>query len=138
MSDKKISFPKEDIHELFVGEFKGRTDLVLLNLSTLDGFLLHQVGQSGFSAEGDKVSAISSSLCSMSNSAVKELFSASHGVINIECDSGKVILFHLSLGRQKEGVLTLCCTQKMALAEGRFLAKRLTQNIEALFKNAEG
>lgn len=132
MSDLKIKFPKEDVKEIFLAELKDKTDLKLINLSTLDGFLLHQTARSNFSIEADKVSAISSSLCSMSNSATSEFFSDNPGVINIESASGKIILMEVKLGK-KDGVITVCCSDSMSLAEGRFVAKRMKEKIEKLF-----
>lgn len=129
MTDK-INFPKEAVRELFVEEFKNKPDLVLINLSTLDGFLLHQVNRTGQGVEGDKVAAISSSLCSMSTSAAREFFSDSSGIVNIETETGKIVFQHVDL-KDKAAVITLCCKSKLSLAEARFVAKRLKDGIEA-------
>ncbi len=127
---KPDTFPKEYISELFKEEFKNKADLMLINISTTDGFLLHQVNRSGQGVEGDKVAAISSSLCSMSNSAAKELFNDTGGVINVESESGKIVFQYVNI-MGKQAIITLSCKLNVSLAEARFVVKRLKEKIEA-------
>lgn len=128
---EQADFPTEQVGELFKAEFQSKYGLMLVNLSTVDGFLLKQVNQTGEGIEGDKIAAISSSICSMSQSASRELLGSASGITNIESDDGKIIFQHVNLG-QKEGVITLCCNKDVSLAEGRFAARRLKEAIEAL------
>lgn len=127
---KKDDFPKDFISNLFKEEFKNKSDLVLINISTVDGFMLHQVNRNGQGSEGDKIAAISSSLCSMANSAVKEFFSDTAGRVNIESESGKVVFQHVSVAG-KQAIITLCCKASVSLAEARFVVKRLKETIES-------
>ena len=128
---EQTHFSTEKVGELFKAEFQSKHGLMLINLSTVDGFLIKQINQTGQGAEGDKIAAISSSICSMSQSASRELFGSDSGITNIESEDGKIIFQHVSLG-QKEGVITLCCNKEVSLAEGRFAARRLKDGIEAM------
>lgn len=131
MTKKESNIPRSQIKQFFIDELKNKPELKLLNISTADGFLICQVCKSDLSIEGDKISAISSSLYSISNSAINAIFTESTGTIDIESESGKLILSQIQIG-ERVTVLTICCSDKMALAEGRFLAKRLKTNIESL------
>ncbi len=132
MNSNINKIPKSLIHQKFVAELKKCSSLTLVNLSTVDGFLLHQVNRNSLSIEGDKVAAISSSLSALANSATKELLSDTNSCMNIECNSGKIIYQQVKPD-VKPAVITLCCSNGISLAEARFIAKRLKKSVEELF-----
>lgn len=133
MTKTKLQLSKTQVQGYLTQELKNNPDIYLLNLSTVDGFPISQISRKEkTSIEADKVSAISSSLCSLANSASNSLLKDAHGRVNIESESGHVVMYNILLKNQQEAIISVCSNHKVSLAESRFIAKRLKENLEAL------
>ena len=71
-----IDWPDEEIKAAFAEEMAQRQDLLIMNLSTLDGFKIAHANQATNAVESDKVAAIASSLCALSNSVAREMLNS--------------------------------------------------------------
>lgn len=132
MTDSNKRMLAIQVRRLFEAQLDSKFDMILANVSTVDGFLIAQCQRdNGDDIEGDKVAAISSSLCSLANSASLTLLAQQQGTINIESESGKILFLNVKCGTFK-AVMTVATNANMSLAEARFLAKRLKDGIEAL------
>ncbi len=123
--------PSETISKAFAKQIHANSDIFLINLATADGFKVAHVQVKGQGLESDKVCAISSSICALSNSAAAELLSDQLDTLNVETKTGHATFLNVNLLNAK-GVLTLCSKAGTSLAEARFCAKRLRDQIHEM------
>lgn len=132
-----IDWPHEEIKAAFAEEMAQRQDLLIMNLSTLDGFKIAHANQATNAVESDKVAAIASSLCALSNSVAREMLNSRLDIINVEADDGHVLFLNVNL-RKLKGVLTVTAHKDISLAEARYVAKRLKTRLEEVMTERFG
>jgi len=119
----------EDILKLFLHENK---DITHINFCTIDGFFLGMAEADHNAIEKDKMSAISSTLCSLSNSAVSEIIGQGLDVCSIESGGASIILVRVEY-KGTECVLTVVNRDSITLGEARYKTKKLSEIISKYF-----
>ena len=111
------------------GTIENSSDILLINVSTEDGFTLSQL--SVIEIEQDKVAAMTSSLSSMSNAACKMLGASDYTISMLE--SKELNLFFLkSTYQNKPCVISACAKSKLTLGQARFALRQLNDSIKEI------
>lgn len=117
---------KEKMQALFDTEF----DITLLNLCTADGFSIHALSR-GNDIESDKVAAIASTLCSISNASAEQISKGRFNIATVESMNG-LLLFLRTQFQDRQSVLCVATNSKMSLGNARFHSQRLVNEIEEI------
>lgn len=110
--------------------YDSNTDIKLIALCTADGFSIHQASKE-FENTPDKISAITSTLSSVSDSISREIMSAPFSINCIESDHGNCVSVYTQY-RGKNVVLTVSADAAMSLGELRVRTKKLAHKISEL------
>ncbi len=103
-------------------------EVILVSLSTADGFYIKSFGSKVLNGEADKLAAMSSTISSLSDSSAKQILQNQFDMTIIESDAGNMLFVRTNyLGLPC--VLTVAAQSKMALATDRYKTKILAQNI---------
>ncbi len=102
-----------------------------INLSSIDGFTFHSYFDVNHSFESDKLSAVSSSLLSLSNAATRQLMNTKLVSTVIESTDGNMIIIKTRY-MNKEAVLCFISSSKLIVGKARYFAIKLAQSIEKI------
>jgi len=105
------------------------TEVQVVSVCTSDGFNLRTISDSESDVEPDKLSAIASTLCSISNAAAEQVSKSSLTLTTIESENGRNILLMKTTFSDTDCVICTQATKKMSLAELRFITNTLSKNI---------
>lgn len=122
---------KEQVLELFEEKLKKDFHIKLLSLNTIDGFNIQQHSQLAKTVESDKVSAICSSLFSLSKAGSMQILNGNLRSTLVETDTGHLLLRHL-LYEEKDCVLAVVTDKKMTLGESNFVLTDCAKKISGL------
>lgn len=120
---------KQELNQLFDAFINSDTSIELVNLSTSDGFVITSRCSGNVETEVDKIAAIASSLCSLSNSAANGIIKESFLVTTIETNGGNILFLRCSY-LEYTCVLSVALKANISLAQSRFLSRRLIENIQ--------
>ena len=106
-------------------------DITLIGLSTTDGFNIKSFAAKSLEIESDKLSAMSSSLCALSNSTALQLTNSEFEITTIESNGGNILFMNAEyLGHQC--VVSLAAKADLSLAQARFCIKRFANEIKQI------
>lgn len=134
MSTEKNLFDdrvKADVAELLKTTCTNTREIFLVSLCTADGFNIKSIASESLAVEADKVSAIASTICSLSDSAASQIMQIGSQTTTIETSNGNILFLSAKL-LGKDCVLTLAAKSSMQLANARFAVMRLAQGIAAI------
>lgn len=125
-SDRKIS------DKLFMinSYFDENSDIEIINLCSSDGFPIYSLFKKNILIEEYKLSAISSTLCSLSNSASKDISDQQLIVCSIETELKNILFFRVSIFNQ-DYVLTIMTCEGVSLGESHYKANKLANLLTA-------
>jgi len=130
ISDKKSTSQELSIEEKMQILFDEKFDISLLSLSSADGFDIHTLSRN-VDIEYDKVSAIASTLCSVSDASAKQIFQEDFNITTVEMNNGLLLFLKVKL-QDSYNVLCLAANNKLSLGEARFYAQQLVKEIESI------
>ncbi len=122
---------KAILFEKMQGFFDDELNIVLVNLCTSDGFSIHSLSRSNDGVEADKVAAIASTLCSISNASAEQISKGMFNIATVESANG-AILFLRTQFLEVQSVLCVATSAKMSLGEARFHCQRLASEVKAI------
>lgn len=131
MNDHIVFTENSAIQEIFGQLSEKEFEILLINLSTEDGFLVASEAKNHFPDEADKIAAMSSTIFALSDASTNAVLKDQCSITNIESQSG-TLLFMATTYKGTPCVLTIAGTSKMALANLRFMLKRLASQIEEI------
>ena len=125
---------KDQLNTLLNNFFSKYLDIFAVTVCTSDGFDLCSVIEGSIQKtrllEADKISAMSSTMCSLSTAASNHILDSDLQNTTIEAEDGSnVILLKVSF-IELECVIFAAATDKVSLAELRFITKQLANGIE--------
>ena len=103
-------------------------DVLAINLSTVDGFTILNHTNEGYAIDGEKLSAVSSSLQSLSQAATQQLMKSELNNTIIESAAGNFILLSTTY-LSKKAVLCFISGTSLNVAKSRYFAVQLAQLI---------
>ncbi len=103
-------------------------DIQGVSLSTVDGFTVHSVMDTKHPIEDDKLSAVVSSLASLSNAASQQVINAQLLNTVIETKNGDILIISTQY-QKKPAVLCVITGSKQNLGKARYYALKLAQAI---------
>jgi len=106
-------------------------DITLISLCTTDGFNIKSFASKSLDADADKVAAVASSLCALSNSSALQLMKSEFEITIIESVGGNT-LFMKSEYLGKDCVVTIASKPDLSLAQARFSMKRFVDFIKTI------
>lgn len=111
--------------------FDDELNIGLINLCTSDGFSIHSLSRSDYAVEADKVAAIASTLCSISDVSAEQISKGGFNIATVESING-AILFLKTQFLDLQSVLCVATSGKMSLGEARYYCQRMANEIEAI------
>lgn len=106
-------------------------DMLLVSLSTTDGFSIKTFASKALNAEADKLAAMSSTISSLSDAAAKQVLKNQFDITIVETNSGNMLFVRTDyLGLPC--VLTIAARGSMSLATARYKTKNLAQSISKI------
>lgn len=120
-----------DLEQLMETFLNDDSDIKQVSLCTADGFDIAHKGNGEIVVESDKLSAMSSTFCSMSQSVSELLLGKESEISSIETTDGH-ILFISTNYRASSCVLTVAAKGNISLGEARYKTKRLSNRIESV------
>ncbi len=106
-------------------------EITLISLCTLDGFSIKSFATKEMGMEADKVAAIASSLCAISNSSSIQFTEEEFDITIIESKGGNT-LFCRTNYRGTDCVVTISARTKLSLAQARFVLRRFSDVVADL------
>jgi len=103
----------------------------VINLSSVDGFTFYSYSSNKNSTEEDKLSAVSSSLISLSNAATRQLMNTTLVSTVIESTDGNMIILKTRY-MGKDAVLCFISGSKLIIGKSRYFAIKLAESISKL------
>lgn len=103
-------------------------EMRVFNLSTLDGFTHYTLRADGYDTGDDKLSAVSSSLLSLSHAATRQLMKSELINTVIEAVDGNMILIKTQY-KQQDAVLCLITSTDLILGKARYFATKIAEAI---------
>lgn len=103
-------------------------DLKIIALTTADGFPIYCDVQGKNQVESEKVSAVSSSLMSLSNAAAKQMVGHALESTTIETDNGNMFLCNTEV-KEKKCVLCIVTGAKENIGHARYYTQQIAQLI---------
>jgi predicted regulator of Ras-like GTPase activity (Roadblock/LC7/MglB family) len=119
---------KSEVSEKIAEVFCKNHEIMMINLSTTDGFHLEHYTNELVDIEADKIAAIASTLCALSSSSATQIMKQEFNITTIENDTGN-ILFVSTKYLDLQCVLTLAAKSEMLLAQARFFTLNLAKII---------
>ena len=130
MNIKNITEIERESLKRLLEEFSEKyLEAQVVSVCTSDGFDLCFVSKLNDTLEADKVSAISSTLCSLSNAASEQISNSALTITTIESVNGRNILLMKTTFCELECVICVEGTSKMSLAELRFVTNTLSEKV---------
>lgn len=118
--------------EALVTSFFNKTGAIkLISVCTSDGFDLFYASRKARKIEGDKIAAVSSTLCSISSASADKISSGKFKIATIESDIGNILFLRTKVG---DIDCALCVEGSINISLGtlRFISQRLAKEIEEL------
>ncbi|RBP51166.1 roadblock/LC7 domain-containing protein [Arenicella xantha] len=115
-----------EVSEMLKSVCVNSQEIFLVSLCTADGFNIRSFASETLSVEADKVSAIASTIGSLSDSASRQIMLVESQTTTIETANGNILFLSCMLVG-KPCVLTLAAKSSMQLANARFAVMRLAQ-----------
>ncbi len=103
-------------------------DIKAVSLSTVDGFTIHAKVQGKYPIEDDKLSAVVSSLSSLSDAASQQIINAQLVNTVIETQNGDILIVKTRY-KGKKMVLCIITGAKQNLGKARYYAIKLAEAI---------
>lgn len=122
---------KASLHALAMSFFNKTGAIKLISVCTSDGFDLFYASRKARQIEGDKIAAISSTLCSISSASAEKISSGKFKIATIESDIGNILFLRTEFA----GLDCALCIEgstNMSLGTLRFISQRLAKEIEEL------
>jgi len=107
-------------------------EINVVSICTSDGFDLHFISKKDSSLEADKVSAIASTLCSLSNASSEQISNSRLELTTIESENGRNIILMKTTFLELDCVICAEASESMSLAELRFITNELSKKIKVL------
>lgn len=123
--------PSAELRQIINDFYSHDTDVNLVSLCTPDGFEIHQSSMDKFQAVPDKISAIASTLSSISDSIANEIIESPFKVTTIETNEGNFVCIYTQY-LQQNVVLTICAGSDMSLGVLRVKTRHLATAISTL------
>lgn len=120
----------ETLAKLFEESVQQAQFVSVINLSSADGFT-HQTYAANGTTEEDKLSAVSSSLISLSNAATSQLMNTQLISTVIESTDGNMVLLKTQY-RNKDAVLCFISDSHLNVGKTRYYANRLADAIATI------
>ncbi|WP_395375573.1 roadblock/LC7 domain-containing protein [Marinicella sp. W31] len=120
---------KNTINKLFMAIMKKQAIFKVISLSTADGFTVCTAVKDSDSMDQDRLSAVSSSLASLSHAAAKQLMNAKMSNTIIETDKGEDMLIVKTRYEDKDAVLCVISEGGENLGKTRYYAVKLALQI---------
>lgn len=108
-------------------------DVLLVSLSTTDGFSIKSFASKVLNAEADKLAAMSSTISSLSDSSAKQILKDQFDITIVETKSGNMLFVRTSY-LDLPCVLTIAAKNGIPLATARYKTKKLAQSISEISK----
>lgn len=121
----------KELEHLFINFFKQVGYGKALNLSTVDGFTVLSQTIDGYELEADKLSAVTSSLASLSNAAAQQLIQSQLLNTTIETDNGDLIILKTQY-HGKSAILCVITDKQLSLGKSRYYSIKLAEAIANL------
>jgi predicted regulator of Ras-like GTPase activity (Roadblock/LC7/MglB family) len=118
----------QKLHQFIHKVLEQADDVLAINLSTVDGFTIINHTADGVTIDGDKLSAVSSSLQSLSQAATQQLMKSQLNNTIIESEAGNMILLSTTY-LAKKAVLCFISGSGLNVAKSRYFAVQLAQLI---------
>lgn len=131
MKSKSEIKSTKTLNKLLDEFIESNTSIELVGLSTSDGFVIGMRRNERITVEFDKISAIASSLCSLSDSAAASIINQSFLMTTVETESGN-ILFLRTKYLHYSCVVCIAVKEDLSLAQTRFISLRLTDAIAGI------
>ena len=87
------SIDKKPLIQLINAFFESSLDVQLVPTSTSDGFDLYSVSRMRETLEADKVAAIASILCSISNASAEQISNDIFNIATVESEKGNILFY---------------------------------------------
>jgi len=120
---------KKTIDKLFAAIMKKQVLFKAISLSTADGFTVSSTVADSNDSDQDRLSAVSSSLASLSHAAAKQLMNAKMSNTIIETDTGADMLIVKTRYEKKDAVLCVITENNENLGKARYYAMKLALEI---------
>ncbi len=130
-TDKLSAHFKEKLEQILKAVCINRREIFLTSLCTVDGFNIKSVTSSSHTTEVDKLAAMASTICSLSDASANQIMQLPSNFTTIETEGGNILFLTTKL-LNKDCVLTLAARSSMQLANARFEALRLAKSIAEL------
>ena len=118
MTSKKITI-KAELLEHIKELCDGDRDILLVSLSTTDGFSIKTFASKTLNAEADKLAAMSSTISSLSDAAAKQVLMNQFDITIVETGSGNMLFVRTNY-LELPCVLTIAAKSAMPLATARY------------------
>ena len=132
MSNDNQTKAKSILHQKMQEFFDKQIEVEIVNLCTSDGFNIYSLSRNNDDIEEDKVAAIASTLCSISNTSAEQISKGAFSVATVESENG-TILFLRTKFIDIQSVLCVATSAKMSLGEARFHCQRLVNEITSIW-----
>lgn len=133
MSIENLNEQNKELLKALLEEFSSNYfEVNVISVCTSDGFDLHFISKKDTNLEADKVSAIASTLCSLSNASSEQISNSRLELTTIESENGCNILLMKTFFSEIDCVICAEASDKMSLAELRFITNALSKKIKAL------
>ncbi|MCB1584491.1 MAG: hypothetical protein R3E90_14980 [Marinicella sp.] len=107
------------------------TAIKVISLSTADGFNVCTEFGDDYRVEKEKLSAVSSSLASLSNAACKQILKTRLKATIIESIDGNLIFIKTKYGKS-DSVLCLIASSELLVGKARYYARQLALSIHEI------
>ncbi|RBP49594.1 roadblock/LC7 domain-containing protein [Arenicella xantha] len=106
-------------------------EIFVVSLCTTDGFSIKSFASKSLAAEADKLAAMSSTICALSDATSNQVLTDQFDVTIVESKSGNV-LFVRTQYLDKPCVLMIAARSEMALANVRYRTIKLAESIASI------
>ena len=120
---------KTTIEKLFTAIMKKQTLFSAMSLSSADGFPICSIASDVDAMDADRLSAVSSSLASLSHAAAKQLMNNTMSNTIIETDKGGDMLIVKTRFEGKDAVLCVITDNSENIGKARYYAKKIALQI---------
>lgn len=121
----------ESLNKLFTFVLVKNPDVKCITLSTEDGFTIACQHADDFFPEAEKMSAVTTSLAALSNSASMQMINSELIRTVIETNHGDLFIYRTTY-LEKNTVMSLITARKSNHAKSRFISNDLVKTIEKL------
>lgn len=122
---------KDAVHEAIANEFESNGEILMISLGTTDGFHIRSERADSFDLEESKMSAMSSTLFSLSKACADVQEDNMLNIATVETERAHFLFLKTDI-LSLNCVLSVVVNAKLSLAQGRFHAKRLSSRLNEL------